>query len=253
MKLSVRISQNPCRCSDWTISMWHINPKWHVGAFHEKSVLFSSATIHGETFHFAKIFSVVWEEGPYEGPFEKNPAPPPPDIQNLTTLPSAPGDPIEADFSTPPIGQKTLTLSGIRGWSLMMTWNNPPIMFLRFKLLLLAHCLRDRYGGGMALISVLWYHRIIMILPSKWLVPPKPFLHRHITIMYPSQMAENIYSPINFHIYEGGRYLSVEIWISNTLFRSIYFNVHLIWIEEGGFCSVTPFDQDSNTFPYYLM
>ena len=134
-----------------------------------------------------------------------------------------------------------------------MTWNNPPIMFLWLKLLLLAHCFRYRYGGGMALISVLWYHRIIMIFPSKWLDPPKPFLHRHIPIMYPSQMAENIYSPINFHIYEGGRYLSVDIWISNTLFRSIYFNVHLIWIEEGGFCSVTPFDQDANTFPYYFM
>ena len=37
---SVRISQIPCQCSDWTISVWHIKPKWHAPAFCTK--LFSS-------------------------------------------------------------------------------------------------------------------------------------------------------------------------------------------------------------------
>ena len=36
------------------------------------------------------------EEGPAEGLFDKEPDPPPPEIQNSTTPPSSPGDPIEA-------------------------------------------------------------------------------------------------------------------------------------------------------------
>ena len=59
---------------------------------------------------------------------------------------------LELVFSTPPIGQKTLPWSEIRGWRLIMTWNHPPIIFLWFKLLLLAHCLRERHGGEMSLI-----------------------------------------------------------------------------------------------------
>ena len=66
-----------------------------------ESVFFSSATVPGETFHCAKRFAVVWEEGPYEGLFDKDTDPPPPEIQNSTTPPSSPGDPIEAGiFST---------------------------------------------------------------------------------------------------------------------------------------------------------
>ena len=40
---------------------------------------------------------VIWEKGPYEGLFDKDPEPPPPEIQNLTPPPSFPGDPIKAD------------------------------------------------------------------------------------------------------------------------------------------------------------
>ena len=57
---------------------------------------FSSATITGDTFHCAKRFTVIREEGPSEGLFDKDPAPPTPDIHNLTAPPSPPGDPIEA-------------------------------------------------------------------------------------------------------------------------------------------------------------
>ena len=39
---------------------------------------------------------VVWEEGPAEGSFYKDPAPPPPEIQILAAPLSAPGDHIEA-------------------------------------------------------------------------------------------------------------------------------------------------------------
>ena len=60
-----------------------------------RSHFFSSATITGETFHCTKRFAVFQEEGPAEGLFEKEPAPPPPEIHNLTAPPSALGDPIE--------------------------------------------------------------------------------------------------------------------------------------------------------------
>ena len=49
----------------------------HHGLSYE-DVLFSSATITGETFHREKMFAVVYEEGPYECLFDKYPAPPPP-------------------------------------------------------------------------------------------------------------------------------------------------------------------------------
>ena len=61
-----------------------------------QAVLFSSTTITGDTLYFTKRFAVVQEEGPSEGLFEKEPAPPPTEIQNSTSPPSAPGDPIEA-------------------------------------------------------------------------------------------------------------------------------------------------------------
>ena len=61
-----------------------------------EAVLFSSATIKGETFHYAKRSTVVWEEGPSSGLFDKYSSPPPSDIHNSTAPPSAPGDPIEA-------------------------------------------------------------------------------------------------------------------------------------------------------------
>ena len=60
-----------------------------------EAIFFSSATVPGETFHCAKRFAVIQEEGPAEGLFEKDPAPPQLYIQNLTAPPSAPGDPIE--------------------------------------------------------------------------------------------------------------------------------------------------------------
>ena len=59
-------------------------------------VFFSSATIPGDNFHCVKRFAVVPEEVSAEGLFDKEPAPPPPEIQNSTAPPSAPGDPIEA-------------------------------------------------------------------------------------------------------------------------------------------------------------
>ena len=61
-----------------------------------KAVYFSSVTIPGETFHFAKRFAVIRQEVPSEGLFKKDPAPTPPGIHNSTAPPSAPGYPIEA-------------------------------------------------------------------------------------------------------------------------------------------------------------
>ena len=76
-------------------------------------------------------------------------------------------------FSTPPIRQNIFPLSEIREWMLIMTWNYPPRSFLRLTLLILTQFLRDIHGCGMALIAMLWYHIIIMILPSKMAGSPK--------------------------------------------------------------------------------
>ena len=59
-------------------------------------ILFSYATSYGGEFHCVNRFAVIWKEGPDEGLFDKEPAPPPPDIQNSTAPPSAPGYPIGA-------------------------------------------------------------------------------------------------------------------------------------------------------------
>ena len=58
---------------------------------------------------------------------------------------------------------------------------------------------------------------------KKWIDQPKPFLHRHIPTLSLSQMFDNCSSPINIKVYEGGRYCSVGIWISTTIFRSMAF------------------------------
>ena len=121
-----------------------------------EAVFFSFATVPEETFHCAKRFEVAYEEWPAEGLFEKKPTLPPLEIQNSTAPPSAPGDPIEAGVFNASNRENTLPLSGIRRWRLMMTWNQPPIMFLRSTILLLTHCLRDRHGGGMVSIDMLW-------------------------------------------------------------------------------------------------
>ena len=61
-----------------------------------EAVLFSSATVPGDTLHCAKRFAVVREEGTSEGLFDKDTEPPPLDIHNLTAPPSAPEDPFGA-------------------------------------------------------------------------------------------------------------------------------------------------------------
>ena len=67
-----------------------------VRGFSYKAVFFSSAVISGEKLHCSKRFAVVHKEGPSEGLSEKEPAPPPPEIQNSSAPPYAPEDPIEA-------------------------------------------------------------------------------------------------------------------------------------------------------------
>ena len=65
------------------------------GHSHE-DVFFSYAAVPSETFHFSKSFAVVLDEGGSEDLFDKEPDPHPPEIQNSTALPSAPGELIEA-------------------------------------------------------------------------------------------------------------------------------------------------------------
>ena len=116
----------------------------------------SSATVPGETFHCAKSLLVVQEEGPSEDLFYNNPDPPPPEIQNLTSNHMPQGTIFRMAFSTPTIEQNEFSFSGKRGWRLMKTCNNTPIMFPWSTILLLTHFLRDRHGGGVASIAVLW-------------------------------------------------------------------------------------------------
>ena len=66
-----------------------------------KLFFFSSVTIPRDTFHCTKRIPVVQEEGPAEGLFYKETAPPPPEIQNSTTPPSDPGNPIESGVFNP--------------------------------------------------------------------------------------------------------------------------------------------------------
>ena len=61
-----------------------------------EAIFFPSANVPGETLYCANIFVVVREEGEAEGLFEKEPAPPPPEIHNLTAPSSAPGYHVEA-------------------------------------------------------------------------------------------------------------------------------------------------------------
>ena len=63
----------------------------------------------------------------------------------------------------------------------------------------------------------------------------KPFLHRHIPTISTSQMFDNSSSTINVQGYEEGRYCSIGTWGSTTLFRSMAFNAHLLWMEKGRF------------------
>ena len=60
-----------------------------------KAVFLSSVNFPRETFHGTKRFAVVREEGIAEGISEKEPDPPPSEIQNSTAPPYAPGDPTE--------------------------------------------------------------------------------------------------------------------------------------------------------------
>ena len=75
---------------------------------------------------------------------------------------------------------------------------------------------------------------------KKWPDPPNPFLHQHIATLSPSQMVDDYSSPINIQGYEGGRYCSVGISISTTLFKSMAFNFHLLCMKEGRFLECHP-------------
>ena len=122
----------------------------------------------------------------------------------------------------------------------MMTWNHPQ----EYSFGIYSCCWHTIWGAYMMLV---WH-----ILPccgsteSEWaflkklMDLPKTFLHWYISTLYYSQMVENISYPINVQDYEGGIYFFVEIWISTTLFRSMAFNIHLLWMEEGGILESHP-------------
>ena len=129
----------------------------------------------------------------------------------------------------------------------MMTWNYPPIILLCW------YTVRGVYTG----VGWYWLPCCDITEPEwdliqKCLDPPNPFLHWHIPKLSSSHMVENSSSATNVQGYVGGRYFSFDIWISTMIFRYMAFNVHLLWMEEGGFCSVTPFDQEENPCSYCL-
>ena len=77
------------------INVTHQSKVTHRGLSQEAG-LFSSTNVPGETFHCSKRFTIFQEEGTVEGLFDKDPVPPPPEIQNSTAPPSSPGEPIES-------------------------------------------------------------------------------------------------------------------------------------------------------------
>ena len=80
-----------------------------------KAGFFSSATVPRETLHFSKSFTVVWEDIPSEDLFEKEPAPPPSEIQNSTATPSALGDHIQAGVFNASNRSEYISLVGNQG------------------------------------------------------------------------------------------------------------------------------------------
>ena len=134
----------------------HINPKWHAVSFHTKPFSSLPLTFPGRPYIVPRGSHLSCRRGHLEASLtnslpllhQRSKMWPPHHIPQGTLL--------NMMFPTPPIGKNTLPLSGIRGWRLMITWNHPPRIFLQLTLLILTHCLRDRLGGGMALIAVLW-------------------------------------------------------------------------------------------------
>ena len=142
--------------SNCTISMYHINPKSHAVAFHTKMFSFLPWQLPGRH----SIVTIYLQSSGSKGLMKASLTNILPllhqiyRIQPPHHLPQ--GTLLKLVFSTPPIRQKTMPWSGIRDWRLIMTWNYPPKMFLWLTILLLTHCLRDRHGGRLALISGLW-------------------------------------------------------------------------------------------------
>ena len=99
---------------------------------------------------------VIREEVPDEGLFEKEPAPPPSEIQNSTAPPSAPGDPTEAGDFNVSNRSEDIALVRNKGLEVDDEMEPAPEYFPSVDTPSSAHCLRDRHGGGMALIAVLW-------------------------------------------------------------------------------------------------
>ena len=149
------IFQMPCLRSYWTISVGHINPKWHAAAFHTNAFSYLLIPLPGRPSIVPRCLWSYMRRVQLKSSFT-NSLPLLHQIFIFRPLHHLhQGTLFRMEFSTPPIGQNTLPLSGIRVCRLIMTWNYPPRMFLWLTLLLLKHCLRDRYGGGMALISLL--------------------------------------------------------------------------------------------------
>ena len=82
--------------------------------------------VYGETFHCAKRFTVVREEGHAEGLFEKEPGHPAPEIQNSTTPPSSPGEPIEAGIFKTSNGAEGIALVRNQGLEVDDDMEPPP-------------------------------------------------------------------------------------------------------------------------------
>ena len=156
LQWSVHISQTRCRRSDWMISMCHINPKWHAAAFHTKPFSYLLRPLPGRPSIFPRCSRSSGRRGQPKDSFKKilpllhqrSKIRPPHNLPQGTLF--------KMVFLMPTIGQNKLHLSGIRGWRLIMTWNQTPIMFFWLTLLLLTHYLRDINWGGIALIDVLW-------------------------------------------------------------------------------------------------
>ena len=114
-----------------------------------RGLSYKPATVPREFFHCAKSFAVVWEEGPAEGLFVKYPGPHLPEIQNSTTPPYSPGDPIEAFIFNAYNQSEEIVLVSNQGLEvdddMESSPNNVPLVYTPTA----EKCLRDIHGGGM--------------------------------------------------------------------------------------------------------
>ena len=157
---------------------------------------------------------VVREEGPDEGLFDKDPAPPQPEIENSAASPSAPGHPIEAGvFNT---SNRAEYISLVRNQGLEVYDDVEPFPNnLSLVSTTAADTLIERQTWGWDGIdrrTLVAQNHNDPSFKNGWIHQSLYYIVIFLQcIPHTSQMIENRSSPINIQGYEGGRFCSIDI------------------------------------------